>query len=342
MPLLWSQTASSQPAIALRMHGLPLTTDTLEIPANVKFNVSDRPGSCENGSCGRRHHCSRVPELLWTASGFDGLAALQDVAVQGLLIDTAVHSGRGDSSARALLLFQVSASERRGKEAGPGTSAGGYPIGKGCDLFISVWNLHRSPHLWRDPDDFRPSRFSEDFANHDFQGAWAGYRHPPPPPPPFPPLCLTATAAAPLEGPPQGSFSHRSSSRQQPRHRWRLALTTEPGNLQRRRRCQLAQQPHPWWSHRMLQSLATWRLWLPTIAGGRGRLVRPSMLGWRASTAACRICSRLPCMPAGARGPAAGPAEPLSSSLAVLRVSRRDACIVSPAPISPSAPAMPR
>ena len=80
--------------------------------------------------------------------------------------------------------FSFSASDRKGIKAGPGVAAGGYPIGKGCDLFISVWNLHRSPHLWRDPDDFRPSRFSEDFANHDFEGAWAGYRSPPPLPAP--------------------------------------------------------------------------------------------------------------------------------------------------------------
>ena len=34
----------------------------------------------------------------------------------------------------------------------------------------------RSPHLWRDPDSFRPERFSEANANADFGGAWAGYR----------------------------------------------------------------------------------------------------------------------------------------------------------------------
>lgn len=34
----------------------------------------------------------------------------------------------------------------------------------------------RSPHLWRDPDAFRPERFSEANANADFGGAWAGYR----------------------------------------------------------------------------------------------------------------------------------------------------------------------
>lgn len=32
----------------------------------------------------------------------------------------------------------------------------------------------RSPYLWRDPDEFRPERFSEKFANPDFGGKWAG------------------------------------------------------------------------------------------------------------------------------------------------------------------------
>jgi cytochrome P450 len=50
----------------------------------------------------------------------------------------------------------------------------GYPIGKGADLFISVWNLHRSPHLWKDPDTFRPERFSEAYKNPDFK-EWSGY-----------------------------------------------------------------------------------------------------------------------------------------------------------------------
>jgi len=51
----------------------------------------------------------------------------------------------------------------------------GYPIGKGADIFISVWNLHHSPYLWKDPEAFRPERFSEVFTNQDFKGAWAGF-----------------------------------------------------------------------------------------------------------------------------------------------------------------------
>lgn len=36
--------------------------------------------------------------------------------------------------------------------------------------------LCRSPYLWKDPDTFRPERFSETNSNPDFKGAWAGYR----------------------------------------------------------------------------------------------------------------------------------------------------------------------
>lgn len=30
---------------------------------------------------------------------------------------------------------------------------------RGEDFFISVWNLHRSPHLWEDADKFNPERW---------------------------------------------------------------------------------------------------------------------------------------------------------------------------------------
>eukprot|EP00775_Hariotina_reticulata_P002604 gene2604-2906_t len=52
----------------------------------------------------------------------------------------------------------------------------GYPIGKGADLFISVWNLHHSPHLWKDPEEYRPERFEEVFTNSAFGDKWAGYQ----------------------------------------------------------------------------------------------------------------------------------------------------------------------
>ncbi|XP_020554993.1 cytochrome P450 97B2, chloroplastic isoform X2 [Sesamum indicum] len=35
----------------------------------------------------------------------------------------------------------------------------GYAIPPGTDLFVSVYNLHRSPHFWDNPNDFEPERF---------------------------------------------------------------------------------------------------------------------------------------------------------------------------------------
>ncbi|CAN1765621.1 Protein LUTEIN DEFICIENT 5, chloroplastic [Linum perenne] len=42
---------------------------------------------------------------------------------------------------------------------------GKYPIKKGEDIFISVWNLHRSPHHWQDADKFNPERWPLDGPN---------------------------------------------------------------------------------------------------------------------------------------------------------------------------------
>ena len=35
-------------------------------------------------------------------------------------------------------------------------------VAAGSDLFISVWNLHRSPAIWERPNDFLPDRFPVD------------------------------------------------------------------------------------------------------------------------------------------------------------------------------------
>ena len=45
---------------------------------------------------------------------------------------------------------------------------------KGMDIFISVWNLHRSPECWENPDEFDPFRFKRPFKNPGVKD-WAGY-----------------------------------------------------------------------------------------------------------------------------------------------------------------------
>ncbi|KAL2644921.1 hypothetical protein R1flu_012508 [Riccia fluitans] len=49
----------------------------------------------------------------------------------------------------------------------------GYSIPKGVDLFISIYNLHRSPYFWDEPDKFMPERFLRTKAS-DVDG-WAGF-----------------------------------------------------------------------------------------------------------------------------------------------------------------------
>lgn len=50
----------------------------------------------------------------------------------------------------------------------------GYPIPKGTDIFISVYNLHRSPYFWDQPDNFEPERFLLPKDNKGIEG-WAGF-----------------------------------------------------------------------------------------------------------------------------------------------------------------------
>ncbi|KAJ4846702.1 hypothetical protein Tsubulata_005152 [Turnera subulata] len=50
----------------------------------------------------------------------------------------------------------------------------GYTIPAGTDIFISVYNLHRSPYFWENPNEFEPERFSVQRTNEDIEG-WAGF-----------------------------------------------------------------------------------------------------------------------------------------------------------------------
>lgn len=45
---------------------------------------------------------------------------------------------------------------------------------RGTDIFISTWNLHRSPELWDNPDTFDPTRWERPFKNKSVT-TWAGY-----------------------------------------------------------------------------------------------------------------------------------------------------------------------
>jgi len=50
----------------------------------------------------------------------------------------------------------------------------GVKVLRGTDMFISTWNLHRSPELWENPEKFDPTRWERPFKNDSVKG-WAGY-----------------------------------------------------------------------------------------------------------------------------------------------------------------------
>lgn len=57
---------------------------------------------------------------------------------------------------------------------GYGGDKAGYPIPARTDIFISVYNLHRSPYFWDHPNEFEPERFSVKRQSEGIEG-WAGF-----------------------------------------------------------------------------------------------------------------------------------------------------------------------
>jgi cytochrome P450 family 97 subfamily B polypeptide 3 len=50
----------------------------------------------------------------------------------------------------------------------------GIKVLRGTDIFISTWNLHRSPDLWENPEQYDPTRWERPFRNPSVVG-WDGY-----------------------------------------------------------------------------------------------------------------------------------------------------------------------
>lgn len=47
-------------------------------------------------------------------------------------------------------------------------------ITRGCDIFLAIYNIHRSKDFWENPDTFDPDRFTRPFENPGVEG-WNGY-----------------------------------------------------------------------------------------------------------------------------------------------------------------------
>lgn len=57
-----------------------------------------------------------------------------------------------------------------------GTSnEGGFPILRGTDIFIALYNIHRSEEFWENPNEFNPDRFLKEFRNPK-RPDWEGYK----------------------------------------------------------------------------------------------------------------------------------------------------------------------
>lgn len=50
----------------------------------------------------------------------------------------------------------------------------GYEIPAGTDIFLSIYNLHRSPYFWNKPNEFEPERFTVPKMDENIEG-WAGF-----------------------------------------------------------------------------------------------------------------------------------------------------------------------
>ncbi|KAK9193827.1 hypothetical protein WN944_004527 [Citrus x changshan-huyou] len=50
----------------------------------------------------------------------------------------------------------------------------GYPVPAGTDIFLSIYNLHRSPYFWDRPHEFEPERFLKPRKDVGIEG-WSGF-----------------------------------------------------------------------------------------------------------------------------------------------------------------------
>ncbi|KAK2969408.1 hypothetical protein RJ640_020351 [Escallonia rubra] len=56
------------------------------------------------------------------------------------------------------------------REAMEDCLVGGYKISKGTRLLVNLWKVHRDPHVWPEPNEFRPERFLTSHKELDVRG----------------------------------------------------------------------------------------------------------------------------------------------------------------------------
>ncbi|KAF3443497.1 hypothetical protein FNV43_RR13180 [Rhamnella rubrinervis] len=135
--------------------------------------------------------------LLSSSSSIDSVLQFLSVSISQfpgyVIINDSLLQSRSDSKRELELQICSNRTEREGSSFVSSTSFAyqtcsqiryitrgyngaktGYAIPAGTDIFISVYNLHRSPYFWDHPSEFKPERFLVQKPSEGIEG-WAGF-----------------------------------------------------------------------------------------------------------------------------------------------------------------------
>ncbi|KAL8225030.1 hypothetical protein R6Q57_017587 [Mikania cordata] len=123
---------------------------------------------------------STAETLTWALSLLLNHPHILKAAQKELDVHVGRHKWVQESDTKKLTYLQAIVKETLrmyppGPLAGPhqaieDCNIGGYHVTKGTRLIVNIWKLHRDPHVWSDPDVFRPERFLEEHSKTSYYG----------------------------------------------------------------------------------------------------------------------------------------------------------------------------